>query len=312
MARYVIIPIDLAHELHEPLRRHYQDDPSVHVIVERRRPDDASSRAASAGRRTADRGPAGRSRRVVVSTAPGLLPPEALPHARRLRFLRTVDSDSPEIADRESLQLVARFQQGDRDAFEALYRRHFDDIYGYLRISLGSVQQAEDVSQQVFIRALQALPHYKFRPNVPFWPWLREIARNEVRRALRPRGVSIEPRDPTEIDVAGEALSGWQSERRLIALSEQLPRREQQVFMLRYGVGLSIAETAAVIEATEDAVKSLAKRALARVRQEMRDAGDAPPHRMPMDRRLRSSPVVGSRRAALGPLGARARARGVH
>jgi RNA polymerase sigma-70 factor, ECF subfamily len=312
MARYVIIPNDLAHELHEPLRRHYQDQPSVHVIVERRRPGDQSGGSAGAGRRTADRGPAGRSRHVVVSTAPGSLPPEAVPHARRLRFLRTVESDSPEIADRESLRLVARFQQGDRDAFEALYRRHFDDVYGYLRISLGSVHQAEDVAQQVFIRALQALPQYKFRPNVPFWPWLREIARNEVRRALRPRGVSVESRDPTELDVAGDSLSGWQSERRLIALSEHLPHREQQVFMLRYGVGLSIAETGSVIGASEDAVKSLAKRALARVRQEMRDSGDAPPHRLPMRRRLRPSPVVGSRRAALQPVGGRSRAVAVH
>jgi len=302
MVRYVIIPSDLAHDLHEPLRRHYGEDSSIHVIVERRDPADPP--AGKPHRRANDRGPDLPARRVTVSTPPpGALPPEALPHANRLRFLRAIDPAAPEVADRESLRLVARFQHGDQDAFDTLYRRHYESVYGYLRMSLRNAHHAEDVAQQVFLRALQALPRYRFQAGVPFWSWLREIARNEARRALRSRGVTVEPRDPTELDRASAAQAGWESERELVALGEQLPAREQQVFMLRYGIGLSIADTATVMSASEDAVKSLSKRAVARLREELRGpdrpTADPPAHRLAMRSRLRLSPVLGRRRAAL-------------
>ncbi|HVE67394.1 MAG TPA: sigma-70 family RNA polymerase sigma factor [Solirubrobacteraceae bacterium] len=299
MVRYVIIPSDLARELHEPLRRHYGDDPSVRVIVERRAPDDLPG--PRAGRRTGDRGP---SRRLTISaSAPGALPPEAAPHAHRLRFLRLIEPDAPDLADRDSLRLVARFQHGDPDAFDALYRRHYDGVYGYLRMSLRDSHLAEDVAQHVFVRALGALPRYRFQPGVPFWSWLREIARNEARRALRSRGIAVESHDPAQMEQTKAAAATWQSERAVVALGEQLPARQQQVFILRYGVGLSIAETAAVMSVTQDAVKGLSKRALAQVRQEVRAEEPPPPEpprrRLPMLARLRFSPVLRCRRTAL-------------
>jgi RNA polymerase sigma-70 factor (ECF subfamily) len=296
MVRYVIIPSDLAHELHEPLREHYGTDPSIRVIVERRGPEEPEGEPAK--RRAGDRGP---SQRVTISaSAPGSLPAEAAPHAHRLRFLRLLETDSPEMADRESLRLVARFQHGDPDAFDAIYRRHYDSVYGYLRLSLRDSHLAEDVAQLVFVRALRALPRYRFQPGVPLWSWLREIARNEARRTLRPRAVAVEAHDPAELEATKPSLSGWQGERTLVALGELLPERQQHVFILRYGVGLSIAETAAVMAVSQDAVKSLSKRALARVREDFRPedetAGpESRPHRLSLVNRIRMSPVLRGR-----------------
>jgi RNA polymerase sigma-70 factor (ECF subfamily) len=299
MVRYVIIPSDLAHDLHEPLRDHYAADPSIRVIVERRTPGEPGTLGdGAAKRRTGDRGPS--QRMTISAAAPGSLPPEAVPHAHRLRFLRLLEPDAPDLADRESLRLVARFQHGDPDAFDALYRRHYDSVYGYLRLSLRDAHLAEDVTQHVFVRALRALPRYRFRPGVPLWSWLREIARNEARRTLRARGVAVEAHDPGELEATKPSVVDWQGERALLALGELLPERQQHVFILRYGVGLSIAETAAVMSISEDAVKGLGKRALARVREEFRP-DDEParpesrPHRLSLVNRIRLSPVLRGR-----------------
>lgn len=299
MVRYVVIPSDLAGELHEPLRRHFGGDRSIRVIVERR--GDVASGERKPKRRTGDRGP---QRQLTISAAaPKVLPPEAVPHAHRLRFLRLVEPDAPDVADRDSLRLVARFQHGDPDAFDALYRRHYDSVYAYLKMSLRDAHQAEDVAQQVFLRALRALPRYRFHPGVPFWSWLREIAANEARRALRGRGVPVETQDPVELERTRSPEESWRGERALVELGEQLPARQQHVFILRYGIGLSIAETANVMSVSEDAVKSLSKRALARVREEVRpaepSATEPPAQRLPMFRRLRFSPVLARRRASL-------------
>jgi RNA polymerase sigma-70 factor (ECF subfamily) len=315
MALYVIIPNELARDLHEPLRRHFLRSPSVRVIVERRAAGSGSPAATpppTAGRRAEDRGSApAAARRVVLPTpAPEKLPPEVLPHAHRLRFFTTIDSGAPGVADLESARLVAGFQSGDSSAFDELYRRHFPGIYNYARMSLSSLDQAEDVAQQVFLRALQALPRYEIHPEVPFRAWLTKIARREVLRALE-RHAPVEPRDPSEFasmsEVAGPDrwATKWLTLPGVAELVEELPRRQQQVLMLRYAIGLNVSETAAVISATEDAVNSLRRRALEKLRGGIEELGYAPPRMrrsgMPMRMRLKPSPVVGRRRKVLAP-----------
>jgi RNA polymerase sigma-70 factor (ECF subfamily) len=231
------------------------------------------------------------------------LPPEAVPYARELRVFRAIDGEGADVVDRESLELVARFQQGDHDAFEALYRRHYAATYNYLRISLRDAHQAEDITQQVFLRALQSLAKYEFRPNIPFRSWLNTIARNELVRAIHRSGPTVEPRDPSDLDRTAGSPTDWLSERELMALAEHLPPREQQVFVLRHGIGLSTRETGLVMDVSQDAVRSLGKRALARLRQKAPELGyiapELPDQRLPMRRRPRPSPVLAQRRAAL-------------
>jgi RNA polymerase sigma-70 factor (ECF subfamily) len=316
MALYVIIPNDLARELHEPLRQHFLRKPSVRVIVERRGSDADSAAAPPArtgGRRAEDRGAAPPARRVVLPTpAPEELPPEVLPHAHRLRFFTTIDPAAPGVADIESVRLVAAFQRGDAAAFDELYRRHFPGIYNYARMSLTSLDEAEDVAQQVFLRALRGLPRYKVQPEVPFRAWLTKIARHEVVRVLR-RHAPVEPRDPGELASMSELAgpdrwaTNWLTLPGVAELVDQLPRRQQQVLMLRYAVGLTVSETAAVISASEDAVNSLRRRALDRLRGGIEELGYAPSNLrrrgMPMRMWLEPSPVVGHRLQVLAPAG---------
>jgi RNA polymerase sigma-70 factor (ECF subfamily) len=176
-----------------------------------------------------------------------------------------MDPAAPGVADIESLRLVARFQRGDATAFDGLYRRHFASIYNYARMATSSADHAEDVAQQVFFRAARALPRYRIQPEVPFRAWLLTITRREVLRVLQGHA-AVEPRDPEEIaamtEVTGEDrwAAKWLTLPGIAELVDELPRRQQQVLMLRYALGMSVRETASVIGASEDAVNSLRRR----------------------------------------------------
>ena len=105
--------------------------------------------------------------------------------------------------------LVTRAVQGDADAFEQLYERNFDRVYRYLYVRLGNQAEAEDLTQEVFAKVLEAIGSFQWR-NVPFASWLFRIAHNKmidhIRRERRIERVdsdetvlSLDGPDPVEI-----------------------------------------------------------------------------------------------------------------
>src|SRR5437588_480900 len=74
-------------------------------------------------------------------------------------------------------ELVARGQQGDRDALEELYLIHFDRIYSYLHVSVGNRHDAEDLTTQTFLKMLEKIGSFKWQA-APFSAWLFRIAHN--------------------------------------------------------------------------------------------------------------------------------------
>src|SRR5688500_8353052 len=87
----------------------------------------------------------------------------------------TTRSAAPAAADVR--KLVERGQAGDRDALEELYLLHFDRIYSYLHLSVGSRHDAEDLTTQTFVKMLEAIGRFQWRA-VPFSAWLFRIAHN--------------------------------------------------------------------------------------------------------------------------------------
>ena len=75
--------------------------------------------------------------------------------------------------------IVRQAQQGDKDAFTQLYEAYFDKIYRYIVIKIGNKAEAEDMTQQVFLKAYQSIRSYKFK-GVPFSAWLFRIAHNQI------------------------------------------------------------------------------------------------------------------------------------
>lgn len=161
--------------------------------------------------------------------------------------------------------LVERAQRGERAAFEELYTIHFDRIYGYLHMSVGNRHDAEDLTNQVFVKMLESIGKFRWR-KVPFSAWLFRIAHNAAMdhfRANRRWVVEpdVEPHGAPEPSAEDAALAGLGDEAAMAAIA-QLSDEQRQVLTLKFVFDFSNAEAAQILDKTEGAVKSLQHRAL--------------------------------------------------
>jgi RNA polymerase sigma-70 factor, ECF subfamily len=178
---------------------------------------------------------------------------------------------------RESLdhvrELVARGQDGDRDALEELYLIHFDRIYSYLHVSVGNRHDAEDLTTQTFLKMLEKIGSFKWQ-SAPFSAWLFRIAHNlamdhfRSRRRWQPEEEVPEPpgdEEPSAELVAMQTI-GRES---MLKLIERLSPEQQQVLTLKFVFNLPNAEVAAILDKTEGAIKSLQHRALVSLQKQI-------------------------------------------
>ena len=175
---------------------------------------------------------------------------------------RHAASDNGQIRD-----LVERAQLGDRAALEELYLIHFDRIYGYLHMSVGSRHDAEDLTTQTFVKMLESIGRFRWR-SAPFSAWLFRIAHNlamdhfRARRRWQPEEEIPEPAGVEEDSAEEQALASI-GDASLLELIARLSPEQRQVLTLKFVFRFSNGEAAAILDKTEGAVKSLQHRALA-------------------------------------------------
>jgi RNA polymerase sigma-70 factor (ECF subfamily) len=163
--------------------------------------------------------------------------------------------------------LVGRAQQGDRAALEELYLLHFDRIYSYLHMSVGSRHDAEDLTTQTFVKMLEAIGRFQWR-SVPFSAWLFRIAHNLAMDHFR-ASRRWQPEEEIPEGVQGEEISAEEQalvslgQTSMLELIDRLSPEQRQVLTLKFVFRFSNAEAAAILGKTEGAVKSLQHRALA-------------------------------------------------
>lgn len=155
---------------------------------------------------------------------------------------------------------LIRAAQEDPAAFGVLYHRYRQRIYAYLRARTSDTEDAADLTQYVFLQALDALPRYRVG-HTPFAAWLFRIARNaatDFHRQRRPTvtwDVLPEGLQPlTEHDVTGGILR-QEDVARLRMLVRTLDRDTRELLALRFAGRLTIAEIAAVIGKSEAATQ---------------------------------------------------------
>ena len=173
-------------------------------------------------------------------------------------------------------QLVHLAQQGDASSFGRLYERYFEKVYSYLAFKLGSRTDAEDVTEQVFLKALESLGSYKWT-GVPFQAWLFRIAHNMMvdtlrRRARRPSepideamSLSDERRAADPEAMLAERLSREE----LLGAVDRLTALQKQVISLKFAAGLPNAEVARLMGKSEGAVKALQHAAVAALQRHL-------------------------------------------
>jgi len=144
-------------------------------------------------------------------------------------------SETPPVGSDEDQSVVRAAVDGDARAFEALYRKHSRRIYAVIwRLVGGNVARAEDLVQEAFIRAWQALPGFRFQSA--FSTWLHRLAVNTALMELRSRrgGQDLETDDSAlnwlaSVDTAGQRTRDRLDLERVIAT---LPERARAVLVL--------------------------------------------------------------------------------
>lgn len=174
------------------------------------------------------------------------------------------------LEDRNEGALIQLSVEGEAEAFEVLYRRHMDAIYRYLFFRVGAETQAEDLTEDVFLKAWEALPKFKVGQQ-PLIHWLYRIAHNLLvdhfrKRKPLPLSDEIITRfaDPTE---APEGVVDRHEEMELITNAVRLlAEHEQQVILLRFVEGLSHRKIGNIIGKSAAASRVIQYRALKTLR----------------------------------------------
>jgi RNA polymerase sigma-70 factor, ECF subfamily len=181
----------------------------------------------------------------------------------------TSNRDSPAVVRR----LVARAKEGDRAALERLYLIHFDRIYGYLQLSVGNRHDAEDLTNQTFIKMLESIDRFVWR-QAPFSAWLFRIAHNlamdHFRSGRRWQYEEAPPEHSASLEPSAEdealAMIGRES---MLGMIGSLSEDQQQVLTLKFVFNFSNGEVATILGKTEGAIKSLQHRALASLQRQL-------------------------------------------
>jgi len=156
--------------------------------------------------------------------------------------------------------LVREAIGGNQSAFAQLYDKHFDKIYRYVYLKVGIRVEAEDLTQEVFLKALGAISSYKWR-QVPFSSWLFRIAHNEVIDYFRKQKKKEKTHFnnnvyDTKEDPVMVAESSFEKGELMAALQKLSPA-QREVISLRFSSELSIAEVAKTLGKREGTVKAL-------------------------------------------------------
>jgi RNA polymerase sigma-70 factor, ECF subfamily len=170
-------------------------------------------------------------------------------------------------------EFIRRSQQRDAEAITALYRLYAGRIYRYCLLRLGDEATAEDLTEEVFLNMIEALPRY-VNNGTPFAAWLYRIAHDRVtdyyrRQARHPSApLSDSVRDTTP-EPEAQAIHRI-SMQRLWQAAAQLSDDYQMVLQLRFVEGLGLDETARLMRRSLGATKVLQHRALRRLAQLLR------------------------------------------
>jgi RNA polymerase sigma-70 factor (ECF subfamily) len=172
--------------------------------------------------------------------------------------------------DVEVTDLVRRAVGGDAQAFGALYDRYLERVYRYVYYRVGSVEEAEDLTEEIFLKAWEAIGRYR-EQGVPFSAWLMRLAHNHVIDHFRtcrptvPLAESVPARTPDPERVAEQRLTT----QAVLQAMQGLTNEQQQVLILRFIEELDHSEIAAIMGKNEGAVRALQFRGLSALRAAM-------------------------------------------
>lgn len=159
--------------------------------------------------------------------------------------------------------LIRQSQRGDGQAIETLIRRYQDYVYRLCYLVMRNEQDADDMTQETFIRACRALPRFELRKDTSFEAWLYRIAVNCCRSRMRRKWYQVLPWPEPAPQIVAEVekqpdrrmLQGEQRDEILEAINA-LGEKHRLVVILRYYAGLSNEEIARTLNIPSGTVRS--------------------------------------------------------
>jgi RNA polymerase sigma-70 factor, ECF subfamily len=165
-------------------------------------------------------------------------------------------------------QLILRVRSGEREAFDQLYERYVGRVYRFVENRLNNRADVEETTQEVFVNVFSSLP--TFRAEAPFAAWVLGVARHTIAGRFKKKQhptVPLETDEHGELDAIAEAgvqdatpLDFYELSERINQLAKaaerELSPEQQQLFRLHHLEHRPISEVAAILDKTEDAVKS--------------------------------------------------------
>tara|TARA_B100001750_G_C15397491_1_gene540817 strand:+ start:60 stop:638 length:579 start_codon:yes stop_codon:yes gene_type:complete len=170
-------------------------------------------------------------------------------------------------------ELVRSAQDRSAPAIAELYDYFYGKIYRYVYFKIGNVPDAEDLTEDVFVKMMESISSYKLL-DVPFSSWLFRIAHNSIvdhfRKTSRKQTTSLD-NIHNNIDDSSEDIESKIdvdiSIKKVYSAMERLTNLQQEVLSLRFAAGLSIKETSLAMGRNENAVKAAQHAAIANLRK---------------------------------------------
>lgn len=182
-----------------------------------------------------------------------------------------VGTDDPTAVGRVAAEeLAKRAVARDPEAWGTLFDLHYRGVFAFVRYRLRGADEAEDIASQVFEIAYARADRFDYR-GVPIEGWLIGIARNVVRdhiKKLGRRGYTAELDETVDLSEP-DAAEGIDLHHDLAEAMRALTGDQHEVISHRFLLDRSVAETALLMNRSEDAVKNLQRRALAAMQREL-------------------------------------------
>jgi RNA polymerase sigma-70 factor, ECF subfamily len=173
--------------------------------------------------------------------------------------------------------LLIEAAQKDPARFGDIYERYFDRVYAYVARRVGNRDAAQDLTADVFHRALANIGKYESR-GVPFAAWLFRIASNAIadkwKHAAKEAGSPAGPQAAEEIDDCKSDWDAAEHRAQLFQSVKTLPADQRRVIQMRFAEEKSIRDIAQALRKTEGAIKQLQFRAIQNLRDRMSGAHD--------------------------------------
>ncbi|UCD10186.1 MAG: RNA polymerase sigma factor [Dehalococcoidales bacterium] len=179
--------------------------------------------------------------------------------------------------DPQTETLVERAARGDTEAFGCLYDIYADRIYRHIFYRTSNINDAQDLTQEVFVKAWQGLPKYK-RTKIPFAGWLFTISHNRIIDYYRTKKdfiylnneIIIEDHAKNPQKLVDEEFTQQEVRRAIL----QLPEEQQQVIMMSLIEGFKYSEIAATLDKSEGNIRVIIHRALKKMREILNGTGN--------------------------------------